>query len=239
MFYRWVGWLGMCWLPVTAAPLCQASSPSYPQPLVELYTSEGCSSCPPADVWLGRLPAEVNALAWHVDYWNGLGWTDALSQSAWSRRQQLMVQREGGNVVYTPQVMLNGRSLEAWEGSRVQTVRQTRARVSLQLQVLSQDAQGLWVSLMGKADGVPVRYQLALTRAPFSHAIARGENAGRTLSHQHAVLWSAEVTGDGQRVRLPALAEVDRLVAWADAPRSPQVWQSLSMTLSQCATAPG
>lgn len=239
MVYRWMGWLSACWLPLAAAPLCQVSSPAYPQPLVELYTSEGCSSCPPADAWLGRLPPEVNALAWHVDYWNGLGWTDALSQAAWSRRQRQMVQREGGNVVYTPQVMLNGRSLEAWEGSRVQAARQARARVSLQLQVLSQDAQGLQVVLQGKAEGVPVRYQLALTRAPFSHAIARGENAGRTLSHQHAVLWSAEVTGDGQTIRLPAVAEAARLVAWADAPNAPQVWQSVSLPLKHCAAAPG
>ena len=79
-----------------------------PVPLVELYTSEGCSRYPPADRWLSKQvgQADTNRLALHVDYWDEIGWPDRFGSPAWSQRQRLRVSDQGGDTRYTPQVMV-------------------------------------------------------------------------------------------------------------------------------------
>src|SRR5690606_23106952 len=92
-----------------------AASPSTAPPaVVEPFTSQGCSSCPPADALLPRLddaagPLEVVALAYHVDYWNDLGWRDPLSSPRWSERQRRYARRLPSGRVYTPQLVVAGR----------------------------------------------------------------------------------------------------------------------------------
>src|SRR6476660_7347868 len=84
------GALALTTLSAAAADRCAAASGSRVQPLVELYTSEGCSSCPPADRWLSAHASDTGAswLAFHVDYWDSLGWPDRFASAAWSRRQR-------------------------------------------------------------------------------------------------------------------------------------------------------
>ena len=115
--------LTLAWTPaLLAKPAdCVAISPSTRTALVELYTSEGCNSCPPADRWLSRQTErewdarQVVALAFHVDYWDRLGWKDRFAQPAFSARQRALAAQQGSRTVYTPQVLVSGRSLPQWQ----------------------------------------------------------------------------------------------------------------------------
>ncbi len=86
--------------------------------LVELYTSEGCSSCPPADRWLSQLKGQddVVALAFHVDYWDRLGWKDRFASAEHTQRQAQQQRSNGARFSYTPQVVVNGRDRPSWGG---------------------------------------------------------------------------------------------------------------------------
>jgi hypothetical protein len=103
--------------PATAqtCPAATVQSGATVPRLVELYTSEGCSSCPPADRWLSGLKRQpgVIAVAFHVDYWNGLGWPDRFSSPAFTERQKQGVGSNGSRYAYTPQIVVNGRRLPA------------------------------------------------------------------------------------------------------------------------------
>jgi len=103
------------------AQTCRLASAPVTRPLVELYTSEGCNSCPPADRWLARqfpatgADARAVALAFHVDYWDRLGWVDRFGSAANTERQYAAMRANGGTFVYTPQVLLQGRDLPGWQ----------------------------------------------------------------------------------------------------------------------------
>src|SRR5665213_916820 len=97
-------------LPLSAARVRAASAPDVPTPVVlELFTSQGCSSCPPADAYLGELVRQpgVIALAWHVDYWNTLAWTDRYARRTWTARQRAYAEHLGSEV-FTPALVING-----------------------------------------------------------------------------------------------------------------------------------
>lgn len=93
-----------------AEAACVATSAAQAPALVELYTSEGCNSCPPADRWLSRLPRDgsVIPLAFHVDYWDYLGWRDRFASAQFSERQRQQLSVNGSRFPYTPQVVVNG-----------------------------------------------------------------------------------------------------------------------------------
>ena len=110
------GWMAAAAL-FASAPLalaqggsCSARSGDAVTPVIELYTSEGCSSCPPADRWLSRLKADtpVVALAFHVNYWNYLGWRDPYATAETTDRQHRIRAATNGKYVYTPHVVVNG-----------------------------------------------------------------------------------------------------------------------------------
>src|SRR5579885_1032310 len=170
--------------------------------VVELFTSEGCSSCPPADALLARLDreqpvegAEVIALAQHVDYWNNLGWADPFSSHDFSARQGEYAASFGNEGVYTPQMIVDGRaefpgseSGKAFE-TIAQAAREPKAEVSLS-RAASQtnDADTLRLSVkVGRlpklADGDSADVLPAITESGLSSDVARGENAGRKLTH--------------------------------------------------------
>ena len=170
--------------------------------VVELFTSEGCSSCPPADALLARLEreqpvegAEVVALAQHVDYWNSLGWADPFSSHAFSERQSDYAASFGNDGVYTPQMIVDGRtefpggeSGKAFE-TIAQAAREPKAEVSLARaaeQADAGDALRLSVRVMRLpklTDGDAADVLLAVTESDLSSDVARGENAGRRLTH--------------------------------------------------------
>ena len=104
-----------------AAQTCELQASAQPPALIELYTSEGCSSCPPADRWLSTLKGrgDVIALAFHVNYWDRLGWPDRFATSAITDRQHQLAQSSGSSYVYTPQVIQNGRDWRQWSGASI------------------------------------------------------------------------------------------------------------------------
>ena len=113
---------GLCALPalpnptLAAAPACSARSGALAPTVVELYTSEGCNSCPPADRWLSRLKADpaVVALAFHVDYWDRLGWKDRFASPLYTQRQAQQQSISGARFSYTPQVIVDGVDRPDW-----------------------------------------------------------------------------------------------------------------------------
>ncbi len=88
--------------------------------LLELYTSESCSSCPPLDKWMSGINADkVTPLALHVDYWDYIRWKDQFSKAEYSDRQRKTAAFGGAGFVYTPQFVMNGRDFKGWDNSRL------------------------------------------------------------------------------------------------------------------------
>jgi hypothetical protein len=175
-----------------------APAPPAPFAVVELFTSEGCSSCPPADKLLSDLAAEaeaagkpVYALSFHVDYWNDLGWADPFSRPEFTERQRRYAQILDGRT-YTPQMIVNGNG--AFVGSQGRTARRSIA------EALEQSAgSAIALAPAGKGGGaVTVEYavtgqqegdllNLAVVERGISSRVKRGENRGRTLKHENVV----------------------------------------------------
>lgn len=166
--------------------------------VIELFTSEGCSSCPPADRLLAELAEDamkrgqhIFPLAFHVDYWNHLGWTDPFSLPAYSKRQQQYARALGSDRLYTPQMVVNG--TEEFVGSD-----RARARKAVD-SVLSRPARvSLTVQASASANGCEIEYRVfkaqenalvcvALVESEFVTEVRRGENAGRSLRHTNVV----------------------------------------------------
>jgi hypothetical protein len=180
-----------CVMAMSAADAasCSATSGASRDSLLELYTSEGCSSCPPADRWLSHLPddAGVVPLAFHVDYWDRLGWHDPFAQAAFSQRQR--ARNRGTGWVYTPQVMLDGKDFRAWHrGLPDRSTAPASAQLTL---TLIQTAGGLEVQAESRfADPAAERdatLYLALTENRLSSSVEAGENARHILHHDHVV----------------------------------------------------
>jgi hypothetical protein len=176
-----------------AAPdaACRADSGDQFRPLVELYTSEGCNSCPPADRWLSALrrrgdaPQRVSALAFHVDYWDYIGWKDRFAQPAFGQRQRRLVNSAGERTVYTPQVFLNGRTWRGWAHNSLPAPAPATTRLTLSAQP---DAAGWQVELAAAPTGTePARLALALYQNELSSRVTAGENRGEELRHDFVV----------------------------------------------------
>jgi hypothetical protein len=145
--------LGLGVLTAQAAQCVSQSGPGTTA-LVELYTSEGCSSCPPADRWLANLgrryaPASVVPLALHVDYWDYIGWKDPYARREFSLRQRKLSQLQRLALVYTPQVVLQGRDWRLWHArafdEEVARINAQPAKARLKLELLPARATGLEV----------------------------------------------------------------------------------------------
>lgn len=182
----------------TAAPAtCTARSGARVPAVVELYTSEGCSSCPPAERWLGRLAGrdDVIALAFHVDYWDGLGWKDRFARPQFTQRQEASRRTSGARFAYTPQVILDGRDTPAWSALGPAALA-GRADPLVALG-LARDGAALRLDV-APAAGAPARITgfVAVVDNGLSTPVAAGENRGATL-HEDAVVrellpWTAD-----------------------------------------------
>jgi hypothetical protein len=168
--------------------------------IVELFTSEGCSSCPPADALLSNLEtnqpiadAEIIGLEEHVDYWNHDGWFDPYSSADWTSRQQDYVARFKGNSPYTPQMIVDGQTQFAGNSARdaLDAIREAAHRTKAQISITEQapakgDAAHVEVrvgNLAGIADQEPADVWLAVTEEGLETAVKAGENAGKDLRH--------------------------------------------------------
>lgn len=159
--------------------------------VVELFTSQGCSSCPPADEELARLAEQddVLALSYHVDYWNYLGWADTLSSKANTERQYGYAKTFHRNGVYTPQAVINGQNhVNGADGAAISEMLEKFSTESAGLTVdvsAFMNADELRISIgdgVGKADIIAVYFDDATTVE-----IDRGENTGRTITYRHSV----------------------------------------------------
>lgn len=159
--------------------------------VVELFTSQGCSSCPPADALLTRLGEYDNVipLALHVDYWDYIGWKDKFAQPAFTKRQKAYAHNLGTNVIYTPQMVINGsdqvagnRTMDVSDLVQAHKAKGMPARIDINRSGDTLTIRGKEVNTLRRADVILIRYQPAATVQ-----IARGENAGKTLSHSFIV----------------------------------------------------
>lgn len=181
--------------PTSAVDPAAPTPTAEPVAVVELFTSEGCSSCPPADRLLRDLAARGDArlfpLAFHVDYWNRLGWRDPFSDAAYSRRQRAYARAVGSGRVYTPQMIVNGqrefvgsRRGEAERAIQHALDAPSRATVELTASVTSRTVTVDYGVSNAPKDAV---LHLALVQREAEQDIPRGENAGRTLRHANVV----------------------------------------------------
>ena len=176
--------------PAALAAPCTATSGVTRNSLLELYTSEGCSSCPPADRWLSNLSPNsgVVPLAFHVDYWDKLGWRDPFAQAAFSQRQRS--RNSGMGWVYTPQVMLDGADHRNWHRDRNPLLKPEPAQVNLSLTLMQShkridaEVDSRFISSAGDNNA---QLFLALYENRLSSKVVAGENSKRTLNHDYVV----------------------------------------------------
>ncbi len=176
--------------------------PIAPEPVgfavLELFTSEGCSSCPAADRVLSEISAEHRAnvfpLSFHVDYWDNLGWRDAFGDRAFSARQRRHAEVLGGHRVYTPQVVVNGRAeligsrrtqIEALVARFVEAPRNPTPTIALSVRKQGERELDVRHHVSGGAAGTQLTLLLVQSRAQ-SH-VTRGENASLELTHSNVV----------------------------------------------------
>jgi hypothetical protein len=186
---------------LAAVESCEIHSSATRVTVLELYTSEGCNSCPPADRWVSALTAKgftsdrVIPLAFHVDYWDQLGWPDRMAKAQFSARQRMQARRNRASVVYTPQLLLNGADYrssfsDVRFGDRVNELNRLPAAANLFLRqrpAASDVEVELDMRLVETAaDGVAQTY-IAITENRLQSAIKAGENQGKLLHHDFVV----------------------------------------------------
>jgi hypothetical protein len=170
---------------------CRATSGKTLPALVELYTSEGCNSCPPADRWLSQQIANSDAntkmiaLAFHVDYWDYIGWKDAYARADYGVRHSSIVRANGSTTVYTPQVFVNGRDDRSWRVGLAATM-PTAARATMEVEADWKDGK---LTFRGRVTegGDAVRIRYAVAENGISTVVKAGENAGETLKQDAVV----------------------------------------------------
>lgn len=175
--------------------------------VVELFTSEGCSSCPPADAVLAHLEttqpvasAEIIALGQHVDYWNRLGWADPYSSAQFSARQSEYAQVFGTNRIYTPQMIVDGKfefvgsDMAKARGAIAKAAQAPKATVRATFAKTLAEGSSAAIPLQVRVEGLPVisagdvaEVFLAITENRLDSKVSRGENAGRHLTHSAVV----------------------------------------------------
>jgi hypothetical protein len=183
-----------------------------PKAVVELFTSQGCASCPPADALLTALAErdDIVALAYHVDYWDYVGWKDTFAQEAYSDRQRAYAKSWGSSRIYTPQIVVNG--AKAVVGSRRNEVQQAVGSASLPLTMdLTLNGDMLKITVPPKAELSDAVVWLVTYMERADVKIGSGENAGKSMVYTQVVtgrqvlgMWESEI---GAELKLP-LGEV-------------------------------
>lgn len=208
-FHQFLG-LALATAIAVASTPARAEEPARPRGVVELFTSQGCNSCPRADAYLAELAqrGDVVALAFHVDYWDYLGWSDTLASPANTARQSDYVNAFGLRSVYTPQAVVNGRA--HFKGSN-------RAEIEASLDAMEEAGQGMAVdvSIRQGADSLIIETGAATHGKGKANVllvfyerrtivdITRGENAGKSIAYWNAVS-AVQAAGrwNGQKTRL-------------------------------------
>lgn len=227
----------------------EGSTPASGFAVVELFTSEGCSSCPPADRLLAQIDAfaeksdaPVYVLSFHVDYWNQLGWADPYSSAEHTARQRSYAAAAGERSVYTPQLIVNGDDrFVGSDGKRAQAALNKVLAVpaAIRLSIDAQADAGEYVVTYRTADAPAGSVvNVALVQAQGSQAVRRGENTGRTLRHVNIVraFRSVDLDRSGSGVvRLEEPAGVEgppRVIVYLQDEQTKRVVSAVSTTVS-------
>ncbi|KFX69448.1 hypothetical protein TMS3_0113560 [Pseudomonas taeanensis MS-3] len=232
-----------CIATLLLCPLAQAqsnmsvSSGVTTTPMLELFTSQGCSSCPPAERWMSELkdhPAlwtGLIPLAFHVDYWDSLGWPDPFANPGFSARQRAYNRIGASRAVYTPGFMLAGREWRGW--FQRQPLKLTNAAA---VGKLTLDLDGDRVRLTFVANQpLPEGMTAHVARLGFGlrSKVTRGENAGQTLEHDFVVLSLQQIGANSAnqwqtQLQADSRGERQALVAWLSSPGQPQPYQAVA-----------
>ena len=203
--------------------------------LLELFTSEGCSSCPPAERWFSTLRASPRLwkdfvpVAFHVDYWDNLGWKDRLASAAHTARQRSYAAAWGTGTIYTPGFVLDGRE---WRGRDLAAVPAPAGNVGALTATLRDNGEVV-VTFQPAAKGAG-RWQAhaALLGLDLTSDVKAGENSGRKLQHDFVALAhesaAMAASGDGARatLNLPAARNPAALAIWITAAGSTEPVQA-------------
>ena len=202
-------YLGMIFLLFTNIALAiDFSSDAIQTKVIELYTSEGCSSCPPADRWLSSLKneptlfKEIIPLAFHVDYWNQLGWKDRWAQAEFSKRQHHLAEQGFLSQVYTPAVVVRSHEWRSWyKGIRLPQIKPVKTGV------LSAQLNGQYLTVHYSKQG-DYELNIAYLGMGLVSKITAGENRDLTLNHDFVVLNHLKQTGNSDwKVTLPIIVD--------------------------------
>lgn len=228
-------------LPMTAGAAPQIISSGMARvSLLELYTSEGCSSCPPAEAWLSkftddkRLWTQLVPVAFHVDYWDDLGWHDPFDSHTYTLRQQEYAQHWGNGVVYTPEFILNGEEWNIWYDLHPLRLTHTPDAGDLMLTV---DGIHMTASFTPATSHYKsLELHVALLAFGVTTKVGAGENAGRELQHDFLVIdyiqhpFAATASGFTAAMPLPKSVSVKAsryaLAAWVSLPSDPTPLQA-------------
>ncbi len=239
--------------PAAGEADCRAVSPDYTVALLELYTSEGCDSCPPADRWfsslhLGPDTPHAAALAFHVDYWDRLGWHDRFSSAQFTQRQYEQMRRHDTSFVYTPQVLLESNDFASWRDARQPTraltlINARPPKATIELAATRTGHGAIAVDVHVRVLQAPERAHavvaVALVQSGLASDVKAGENEGKHLVHDHVVrAWRSGLAVDAsgelrQRVELPLPSDSGPLevVALAEDGANGDVLQALALPL--------
>jgi len=228
----WIGWLiaGAVFGSQTAT---FESGPAETT-LVELFTSEGCSSCPPAEKWLSQLKSnpdlwkKIVPVAFHVDYWDRLGWRDRFAKPEFTSRQQRYAAVWGGDSAYTPGFVVNGKEWRSWFGGNAMPTTSTKVGV-LHVSV-GDDGRVSATFAPDTVQARPLALNVALLGNDLESDVKRGENSGHKLHHDFVVLdlMRVDMVNESSRwtgsIALPLRSGNDKptaLAAWITENRTP------------------
>jgi len=190
--------------------------------LLELFTSEGCSSCPPAEAWLSKLKAEPRLwkdfvpVAFHVDYWDRLGWRDPFAAKEWTARQYQYAANWKGNSVYTPGFVLDGAE---WRNTGVPSA----AGETVGSLKISLEKEGRLIAEFRPVKSGASKFDLHVARLGFNLKtnVTGGENNGRKLQHDFIVLSLVDgkiTEGKGELKLTETDAPIGAIAAWVTLP---------------------
>jgi hypothetical protein len=243
-------------MAASPAPACKVESGTTKTPLIELYSSEGCDSCPPADRWLAtnfapQAPAaNAIALAFHVDYWDRLGWKDRFATPEFTARQYAAMRANGATFVYTPQVLLQGRDFPSWHNADAGVLIRRAATMPALAQIVltaNPSDTGIVVSASTNVPDAAAHHAqlfVAYTDSGLSSQVTAGENRGVRLSHDHVVrtlragspIKSAGALQSEFTFAYPKeRGSAPQLVAFVQDTASGEILQALALPLAACA----
>ena len=228
----------------------QAQSGAKTVSVLELYTSEGCDSCPPTDKWFSTLSFKKDGtvpLAFHVDYWDYIGWKDRFAKASFAQRQRAQVALQGSRTVYTPQVLFNGKDArgdtsDARLGARVLDIatKKPDANLTVRGQITNDAVEAVvGVEFATPMLGKDAALFIAISENNLTSRVTAGENRGATLAHDHVVrelsgpLTTAPAAELKRVIALPKdwKRQDLNLVAFVQNTRSGQILQAVSVPL--------